>query len=105
MDLGLKAVVLTRQIQDLVEGEAVVQRRGDHTVRPQPLGPQLVHLLTGVHAILTGDHPLVGRRGDEEAHPAEQADQKAGQLQASVRHHPTDQTLTVNKTKTDLQIF
>lgn len=50
----------TWQVQDLRKGDAVVESRGDDTVRPRSPGFQLIHLLAGVQTVFTHNHPVVG---------------------------------------------
>lgn len=64
----------------------MVESRGDDTVRPRALGPELIHLLAGVQTVFAHVHPVVGGCGDDDAEPAEAADEKAAQLQTRVPH-------------------
>lgn len=77
---------LTGQGQDLLAGPAVVQGRGDDALGPQAFGHQLVHPQTGGQAVVAGSDPVVGGRGDDEAHPARTAGPAADDLPAHERH-------------------
>lgn len=64
----------------------MVDPRGDDTVRPGSLGLQLIHLLAGVQPVFTHVHPVVGGRRDQDAQPAQAADEEAAQLETRVGH-------------------
>lgn len=87
-----QASSVTGQIEDLVESGAVVERGGDDALGPEAAGPQLVHPHAGGHAVVAGAYPIVGRRGDDEAHPARQAGQTAACLPTQRRHPHTQDT-------------
>lgn len=76
----------TWQFEHLRQGEAVVPSRGDDALRPGPLGSQLVQPLAGGQAVLADGHPVVRGRGDQDAQPANKADEKAAQLETRVCH-------------------
>lgn len=76
----------TWQLQDLCQGDAVVEPRGDDAVLPGSPRLQLVHLFAGVQAVFAHVHPVVGGGRDQDSQPAEAADQEPAQLQTRVRH-------------------
>jgi len=76
----------TWQLQDLRQGVAVVESRGDDAFGPGSFGFQLVHLLARVQAVFAHDHPVVGGDGDDDAQPADAADDEAAQLETRVCH-------------------
>lgn len=89
------------QRQDLVQGHAVVQRRGDDALGPQAPGAQLIHPDAGRHGVVAGPDPVVGGGGDDDADPARTAGRAAGDLPAHVRHGeaPCVITRTVDPTE------
>lgn len=64
----------------------MVPSRGDDALRPGPLGSQLIQPLAGGQAVLADGHPVVRGRGDQDAQPANKADEKAAQLETRVCH-------------------
>lgn len=64
----------------------MVQSCGDDALRPGALGPQLVHLLAGVESVFTHDHPVVGGCRDDDAQPAEAAEEEAAHLETRIGH-------------------
>lgn len=77
---------LTGQGEDLFLGPAVVQGWRDDALDPQAFGHQLVHPQTGGQAVVAGTDPVIGGRGDDEAHPARTAGPAANDLPAHERH-------------------
>lgn len=76
----------TWQLQDLCQGDAVVEARGDDALLPGSPRLQLVHLFAGVQAVFAHVHPVVGGGRDHDSQPAEAADQEPAQLQTGVGH-------------------
>ena len=82
-----KGSYLTRQDEDVHQGLAVVKPRGHNAVGPQPLGAQLVQLAAGGDGVAACHHPVIGRRGDDDADPSHEARDEAHYLQACGHHH------------------
>ena len=76
----------TWQLQDLRERDAVVDSRGHDALGPGSLDSQLIHLFAGVQAVFAQVHPVIGGHRDDDAQPAEEADEEAAQLEARVGH-------------------
>lgn len=76
----------TWQLQDLCQGDAVVEPSGDDALLPGSPRFQLVHLFAGVQAVFAHVHPVVGGGRDHDSQPAEAADQEPAKLQTRVRH-------------------
>lgn len=81
-----KLRVLTREDEDVHEGLAVVETSGHDAVSPQPLGAQFVHFSAGGDGVAAGHHPVIGRRGDDDADPTHEARDEAHHLQACGYH-------------------
>lgn len=64
----------------------MVETSGHDAVGPQPLGSQFVHFSAGGDGVAAGHHPVVGRRGDDDANPTHEARDEAHHLQASGYH-------------------
>lgn len=77
---------LTGQGEDLVVGRAVIERRGDDTLRPQSLGDQLVQAHAGGQRVVAGADPVAGGGGDDEPDPARTARPAADDLSTHERH-------------------
>lgn len=73
--------MFTWQVQDLSQGHAVVESRGEDALRPGSFTTQLIHLLAGVQPVFAHCHPVVGGCRDHDAHPAQAADEEAAQLE------------------------
>lgn len=97
---GTSCLDIGWQVQDLSQGDAVVESCRNDTVCPGSPAFQLVHLLAGVQTVFTHRHPVVGGRRDHDAQPAEGAEEKAAQLETRVGH---GYTLCVKTTCPDLR--
>lgn len=83
----------------------MVETSGHDAIGPQPLGAQLVHFSAGWDGVAAGHHPVIGRRGDDDADPTHEARDKAHHLQARGYHggpsdvHPS-RTVPLEPTRT-----
>lgn len=64
----------------------MVETSGHDAVGPQPLGAQFIHFSAGWDGVAAGHHPVIGRRGDDDADPTHEACDKAHHLQARGYH-------------------
>lgn len=64
----------------------MVDSRGHDALRPGSLDSQLIHLFAGVQAVFAQVHPVIGGDRDDDAQPAEEADEEPAQLEARVGH-------------------
>ena len=73
--------MFTWEVKDLSVSDAVDKSSRDYTLSPGSLASQLIHLLAGVQTVFTHHHPLVGGYGNNDAHPAQAAQQEAAHLE------------------------
>lgn len=95
-----KLRVLTRENKDVHERLAVVETSGHDAVGPQPLGAQFVHFSAGGDGVAAGHHPVIGRRGDDDADPAHEARDEAHHLQACGYHGGSSDVPVARPTRT-----